>query len=139
MQVLKFGGTSVGSAVTIKKVIGIVHDRQHRGTAFVVVSAMSGTTDSLLESGALAARGDEQYKDILQRIELRHLETVKELIPVQQQSATLSLVKTICNECQVRCRGAGSVLHKRRLAAPLLETQGVLVILSEAQELIVFL
>jgi aspartokinase/homoserine dehydrogenase 1 len=105
MQVLKFGGTSVGRAATIKKVIDIVNDRKNRGTAYVVVSAMSGTTDALLNSGALAAKGDEEYKAILQQIEQRHLDAVKELIPVQQQSSTLSLVKTICNEIEDICSG----------------------------------
>ncbi len=105
MQVLKFGGSSVGSSDTIKKVIKIVAERKNRGRAYVVVSAMSGTTDALLNTGAMAASGDEQYKTILHQIEQRHLESVKELVPVQQQSATLSLIKKICNEMEDICTG----------------------------------
>lgn len=105
MQVLKFGGTSVGSADNIKKVISIVKKAVEKERMVVVVSALGGTTDALLNAGLLAASGNEQYKDELQRIEQRHLETVKQLIPVQQQSSMLSLVKKICNEIEDVCNG----------------------------------
>ncbi|PVD53765.1 bifunctional aspartate kinase/homoserine dehydrogenase I [Terrimonas sp.] len=105
MQVLKFGGTSVGSADNIKKVIDIVRKALQKDRAVVVVSALGGTTDALLNAGALASNANEQYKDELQRIEQRHLEAVKQLIPVQQQSGMLSLVKKICNEIDDVCNG----------------------------------
>ena len=105
MLVLKFGGTSVGSAENIEKVIGIVKEKLNEGKVFVVVSAMGGTTDALLECGKLAAAGNEAYKEKLQEIELRHISTVKELIPVQQQSALLSMVKKMCNEIEDLCNG----------------------------------
>lgn len=106
MQVLKFGGTSVGSADNIRKVIEIVKERIEKdNTTIVVVSALGGTTDALLNAGSLAAQGNEQYKDELQRIEHRHLETVKQLIPVQQQSSMLSQVKKMCNEIEDICNG----------------------------------
>ncbi|MFT3751219.1 MAG: bifunctional aspartate kinase/homoserine dehydrogenase I [Agriterribacter sp.] len=105
MQVLKFGGTSVGSADNIKKVIDIVRKALEKDRTVVVVSALGGTTDALLNAGFLASTGNEQYKDELQRIEQRHLEAVKQLIPVQQQSSMLSLVKKICNEIDDVCNG----------------------------------
>ncbi|MBN8789771.1 MAG: bifunctional aspartate kinase/homoserine dehydrogenase I [Terrimonas sp.] len=105
MQVLKFGGTSVGSADNIKKVIDIVRKALQKDRTVVVVSALGGTTDALLNAGALASNANEQYKDELQRIEQRHLEAVKQLIPVQQQSGMLSLVKKICNEIDDVCNG----------------------------------
>jgi len=46
-QVLKFGGSSVAHAAHIRKVIQIVLDRQDRGPALVVVSALGGVTDVL--------------------------------------------------------------------------------------------
>jgi len=104
--VLKFGGTSVGSADNIRKVIEIVKGKIEKdNTTIVVVSALGGTTDALLNAGSLAAQGNEQYKDELQRIEHRHLETVKQLIPVQQQSSMLSQVKKMCNEIEDICNG----------------------------------
>ncbi|MCC6288226.1 MAG: bifunctional aspartate kinase/homoserine dehydrogenase I [Chitinophagaceae bacterium] len=105
MQVLKFGGTSVGSADNIKKVIDIVRKALEKDRTVVVVSALGGTTDALLNAGSLASSGNEQYKDELQRIEQRHLEAVKQLIPVQQQSSMLSFVKKICNEIEDVCNG----------------------------------
>jgi len=105
MLVLKFGGTSVGSAENIEKVITIVREKLKTGKLLVVVSAMGGTTDALLECGKLAAAGDESYKQKLQEIEQRHISTVKELIPVQQQSALLSMVKKMCNEIEDLCNG----------------------------------
>jgi aspartokinase/homoserine dehydrogenase 1 len=105
MQVLKFGGTSVGNAVNITKTMDIVKDRLHRGRAFVVVSALGGTTDQLILCGSLASQGNETYKDLLRQIEQRHLDTVKELVPVQSQSSVLSLVKKLINEMEDICNG----------------------------------
>ncbi|HEX4957788.1 MAG TPA: aspartate kinase, partial [Lacibacter sp.] len=104
-QVLKFGGTSMGSARAIQQVADIVKEKSKQQTVLLVVSAMSGTTDQLLNCGTLASTGNEEYKTILKQIETRHLDTVKELIPVQQQSSVLSLVKKYCNEIEDICNG----------------------------------
>ena len=104
-QVLKFGGSSVANAQNIRKVIDIVGQRKNRGKAMVVVSAMGGITDALLSCGSQAADGIEQYKTGLADIEQRHLEAVKTLLPIQQQSATLSLVKKNCNDLEDICNG----------------------------------
>jgi aspartokinase/homoserine dehydrogenase 1 len=105
MLVLKFGGTSMGSAEAIKQVVEIVKDKSKESSVLLVVSAMSGTTDLLLNCGTKAANDDESYKEILKQIETRHLETVKSLIPVQQQSSVLSMVKKLCNEIEDICNG----------------------------------
>jgi aspartate kinase len=54
--VLKFGGTSVGDPEAIERLAGVVRTRLERG-ALVVVSAMSGTTNTLLEIAEQASRG----------------------------------------------------------------------------------
>jgi aspartate kinase len=54
--VMKFGGTSVEDAAAIRRVIGIVQSRPG-AQAVVVVSALSGVTDQLLEAGTAAASG----------------------------------------------------------------------------------
>lgn len=105
MKVLKFGGTSVANAENIEKVIGIVKEKLNDDPLVVIISALGGTTDALLECGKLAAAGDEKYKEKLQEIEQRHITAVKELIPVQHQSALLSLVKKMCNEIEDLCNG----------------------------------
>jgi len=71
----------------------------------VVVSALGGITDALIQCGMSAAAEDETFKEKLQAIEQRHLETVKALIPITQQSSALSLVKKRCNELEDICDG----------------------------------
>ncbi|MEO7983419.1 MAG: bifunctional aspartate kinase/homoserine dehydrogenase I [Bacteroidota bacterium] len=105
MQVLKFGGTSVANAENINKVIAIVKGSVKKDKTVVVVSALGGVTDLLLGAAALAAEGNDLYKEKLAAIEQRHIEAVKQLIPVAQQSQLLSLVKKSCNEIEDICNG----------------------------------
>ncbi len=105
MQVLKFGGSSVGSADAIEKVIAIVTESIKKEPTIVVVSAMSGVTDQLLLLAQSASLGNEAYKTIIQNIEQKHLDAVRALLPIQQQSATLSLVKQMLNELEANCEG----------------------------------
>ena len=105
MQVLKFGGTSVANAENIKKVVTIVKESAKKEKTVVVVSALGGVTDLLLGAASLAADGKESYKDKLAVVEQRHLDAVKELIPVATQSHLLSLVKKSCNEIEEICNG----------------------------------
>ncbi|WP_178985591.1 bifunctional aspartate kinase/homoserine dehydrogenase I [Winogradskyella helgolandensis] len=62
MKVLKFGGTSVGSAENINKVISILNQQSQTTNIAVVVSAVGGITDKLLEAGNLACNKDLDYK-----------------------------------------------------------------------------
>ncbi len=105
MQVLKFGGTSVANAENINKVVAVVQEAVKKDKTVVVVSALGGVTDLLLGAAILAADGDESYKEKLAVIEQRHLEAVKQLIPVANQSQLLSLVKKSCNEIEDICNG----------------------------------
>ncbi len=105
MQVLKFGGSSVKNAANINKVIAIVKDKIKTDKTIVVVSALGGITDMLLQCSKLAAEADETYKEKLQEAELRHLTTIKELLPLTQQSSVLSQIKTLCNEIEDICNG----------------------------------
>ncbi len=105
MQVLKFGGSSVGSAEAIEKVIAIVTESIKKEPTIVVVSAMSGVTDQLLLLAQSASQGNEAYKTIILNIEQKHLDAVRALLPIQQQSATLSLVKQMLNELEANCEG----------------------------------
>jgi aspartokinase/homoserine dehydrogenase 1 len=105
MQVLKFGGSSVANAVNIDKVIGIVRGALSKDRTILVVSALGGITDMLIQAASLAAAGDDSYKEKLQEIEQRHLETVRTLLPITRQSTALSAVKTRCNEIEDICSG----------------------------------
>lgn len=105
MQVLKFGGTSVANAENINKVVSIVKEAIQKDKTVVVVSALGGVTDLLLSAALMASEGDEAYRDKLRTIEQRHLDAVKQLLPVAQQSHLLSLVKRSCNELEDICSG----------------------------------
>ncbi|MGN7723355.1 bifunctional aspartate kinase/homoserine dehydrogenase I [Chitinophaga sp. 22620] len=115
MQVLKFGGTSVGSTAAIEQVCSIVAQYKRKGNMAIVVSAMSGITDKLIQCGQLAGQCQEQYKSVLQEIELKHLDTIRALFPITVQSSLLSEVKKQLNQLEALCDGIFQVgeLSKR--------------------------
>lgn len=105
MQVLKFGGSSVANADNINRVVALVRQALTKDRTILVVSALGGVTDMLIQAATAAAAGDESYKDKLQEVEHRHLETVRSLLPLTGQSGVLSAVKTRCNEIEDICSG----------------------------------
>ncbi|MDL2222586.1 bifunctional aspartate kinase/homoserine dehydrogenase I [Bacteroidales bacterium OttesenSCG-928-M11] len=78
MKVMKFGGSSVGSASSILKVKEIVQGEQE--PVIVVVSAMGGVTDRLLNTARLASLGDCAYENEYNQLILSHVETVENVI-----------------------------------------------------------
>ncbi|MEO9144646.1 MAG: bifunctional aspartate kinase/homoserine dehydrogenase I [Ginsengibacter sp.] len=105
MHVLKFGGSSVANAENINKIVSILEERVKTEKIVVVVSALGGTTDALLNSVIQASAGNELYREELRKIENRHLEVVHQLLPVAGQSHVLSMVKQHCNEIEDICNG----------------------------------
>ncbi len=75
---MKFGGTSVGSSESISNVVSIVQDEVQRGNrVIVVVSAMSGVTDALINSVQSAAQGNRWgYLSCAQKLRDRHDEAL---------------------------------------------------------------
>ena len=77
MKVLKFGGTSVGSAERIKNVAGLILER---GKNIVVLSAMSGTTNTLVEiSDYLYKHNIDGAKETINALEKKYTATLAEL------------------------------------------------------------
>ena len=78
MKVLKFGGTSVGSAQRMKDVSALItSDGQPK---IVVLSAMSGTTNTLVEiADYLYKKNPEGAHDVINRLELKYMEHIQEL------------------------------------------------------------
>jgi aspartokinase/homoserine dehydrogenase 1 len=105
MKVLKFGGTSVANSQNIKLVLAIITDKVREEKLIVVVSAFSKITDLLQLASQKAAAGDESFKDILAEIETKHLDALKELIPVSEQSSLLSHIKRIVNHLETLLDG----------------------------------
>ena len=79
MKVLKFGGTSVGSAQSISSVIEIVKSNTNT-KQIVVVSAFSGVTNALLNGINDIINEKKTFKDVSQEIVDRHLEVINQLI-----------------------------------------------------------
>ena len=105
MRVLKFGGTSVANADNIKLVLAIIAKKAEKEPLAVVVSALSKVTDLLQLAASKAAQNDENFRDIVLEIEKKHLDTLKQLIPVSEQSALLSHIKRIINHLETLLDG----------------------------------
>ena len=105
MIVLKFGGTSVGSAESLKHVYSIVRNRADSTKQAVVVSALGGVTNNLVSCAGLAETGNASYEEVLKEIETRHIELCNKLIPVNQRSQTITQVKLLLNDLEDICRG----------------------------------
>ncbi len=105
MRVLKFGGSSVANAQNIKLVLDIVVNKAKEEKLIVVVSAFSKITDLLQLASQKAAAGDESFKEILADLETKHLDALKELIPVSEQSSLLSHIKRIINHLETLLDG----------------------------------
>ncbi len=105
MKVLKFGGSSVGSAETIEKVVEIIRTTVKSGPCAVVLSAMQGTTDSLIEAGRSAELGDDGYIEILSNISQRHIDTIHKLFGDSPNHGVLDFVETTIRELENLCEG----------------------------------
>lgn len=99
MKIIKFGGSSSASAERIKSIIEIVRPSL-TGEIALVFSAFGGVTDQLIQVSSLALAGNNEYKKLLFELEGRHLEVVRNLIPVNQQSGVLAQVKIQFNELE---------------------------------------
>ena len=89
MKVLKFGGSSVGSAEALQQVKHIVERRPE--SVIVVVSALGGVTDQLLEAAGMAEKGDTAYVAAFEAIAARHRAVLNDLF----ESAPTALSQTL--------------------------------------------
>ena len=87
MKVIKFGGTSVGSAnsiLSVKRIVEAINE-----PLIVVVSALGGITDKLINTSKMAAAGDSSYENEFREIVYRHVEMIKEVIPAGEAQVSL--------------------------------------------------
>jgi aspartokinase/homoserine dehydrogenase 1 len=98
MKVLKFGGTSVGSAKNINKVMDILSDMSSDHKVIAVVSAVGGITDKLLGAADLAVKKDIAYKEAFNVIKNIHTTIIQTLITNGNSSDVANAVdKTLNN------------------------------------------
>ncbi len=95
MKVLKFGGTSVGSAERIRHVAGLIGGSEPK---VVVLSAMSGTTDTLVEfAGCLYRNRRQEASDIIRNLEMNYYMVVTELFRTDDYIFRgKEFIRTIC-------------------------------------------
>jgi aspartokinase/homoserine dehydrogenase 1 len=152
----KFGGTSVGDGERIAHVARLVAgEREARGAPAVVVSAMAGVTDRLVEAATTAAGGDgERYRAIAQELWAQHEAAAGACLGDAERRARilaeirgqLDSFEALCRsihvlgECTPRAMDLISGLGERmsvRLVAGALEAMGVPARALDAGELIV--
>ena len=94
MKVMKFGGTSVGSAERMKGVASLINDGEDK---IVVLSAMSGTTNSLVEiCGYLANNNPEGANEVINKLEGLYKRHISELYSTDEyKQKTTVLVKEV--------------------------------------------
>ena len=96
MKVLKFGGTSVGSPQRMKEVAKLINDGDKK---IVVLSAMSGTTNSLVEiSDYLYKKNPEGANEVINKLERKYFQHINELYSTEEyKQKTLTIIKDIFN------------------------------------------
>jgi bifunctional aspartokinase / homoserine dehydrogenase 1 len=100
LLVMKFGGTSMGSAERMKIAADIVREAKagSRPVA-IVVSAMSKVTDLLISTMRAAEEGDRDgVRENIRIIEKRHLETCRELLPDGRQESVVASLRALIDE-----------------------------------------
>ncbi|NTU62668.1 MAG: aspartate kinase [Chloroflexi bacterium] len=154
--IMKFGGTSVGSAEAIRSTAEIVRAAQVAWPRMVVVaSAMSGVTDALLKGAHTAADGDAStFRSIAQDLRAKHFTALNDLVKQPEQSSVaratvevyLSEFESLCHavnvlgEASPRALDAISSLGERmsiQLIAAYLKSIGVAAEPIESSELVV--
>ena len=98
MKVLKFGGTSVGSAENIQKVKEILMGQDD--DVIVVVSALGGITDKILSAAKMAAIGTGYFQAELTEINMRHFETIDKLFYGEKRTEVKAKVQVMLDELE---------------------------------------
>jgi len=80
MKVMKFGGTSVGSVKSILCLKKIVETEARTQPVVVVVSALDGITDKLIDTSQMAKQGDEHYREEFDAMVTRHHQMIEAIM-----------------------------------------------------------
>ncbi len=132
MKVLKFGGTSVGSAQRMKGVVNLINDGEKK---IVVLSAMSGTTNTLVEiSDYLYKKNPEGASEIINRLEKKYKDHVEELYSsVEYKASANAVLKEIFNTLRSLTKGLFTLFTEKIVLAQgeLMSTNMVTLYLKE--------
>jgi aspartate kinase len=109
LLVMKFGGTSVGSASAIIQVAEITRDQRTRWDGVgVVVSAMSGVTDLLIKGAQAALRERDGFREAAQQIRAKHRAAIAELLGEHPEAAAVqAIIEPLLAEFELLCHSVG--------------------------------
>lgn len=107
MKVLKFGGTSVGTVESLSHVKKIVESCTEQ--VIVVVSALGGITDKMINTAQLASKGDIAYLESYEYIVERHNVVIEGLVPTDKQLEVKSIVYPLLEELGNIYRGVNLI------------------------------
>ena len=91
MKVLKFGGTSVGTAESLTNVKQIV--TACKGQVIVVVSALGGVTNQLIQMADLAEAHSDEWESILEQVKARHMSVIDAVVPDDRQAQCKTVIE----------------------------------------------
>lgn len=96
MKVLKFGGTSVGTAESLTNVKQIVS--ACKGQVIVVVSALGGVTNQLIQMADLAEAHSDEWESILEQVKARHMSVIDAVVPDDRQAQCKTVIEGFISE-----------------------------------------
>ncbi len=96
MKVLKFGGTSVGTAESLTNVKQIV--TACKGQVIVVVSALGGVTNQLIQMTDLAEAHSDEWESILEQVKARHMSVIDAVVPNDRQAQCKTVIEGFISE-----------------------------------------
>lgn len=96
MKVLKFGGTSVGTAESLTNVKQIV--TACKGQVIVVVSALGGVTNQLIQMADLAEAHSDEWESILEQVKARHMSVIDAVVPEDRLAQCKTVIEGFISE-----------------------------------------
>ena len=107
MKVFKFGGTSVGTVESLSHVKRIVEECNEQ--VIVVVSALGGITDLLINTAHQASTGDITYMQNYAKIVERHITVINGIVPTEKINAVRAKIDTLLEELGNIYRGVSLI------------------------------
>ena len=143
MKVMKFGGTSVGSADRMKNVAALVTASGE--STFVVLSAMSGTTNALIEAADyLYKKNPEGANEVINTLERKYFQHIEDLYSTDEYKQKMcefirnefeylrSFTKDLFTSFEEKHIGAKGEIISTNMVASYLHEQGIRVVLFNA-------
>ena len=115
MKVMKFGGSSLENAERITRAAEIIAASSKKGGIAVVLSALKGVTDALIECASLAEKGARLYHDRLEELRRRHLAVLSRLFPGRKGTLLGQRAAELEGTLATMFAELGAVLHSVEL------------------------